>query len=212
MVNNILDTNRVLMAGKLKSELEFSHSIYGEGFYNTYIEIPRLSEITDVLPVTISERLIQGTQLQLEDHVLIEGQLRSYNKTVNGNNKLILITFVRELRKLEPEEGIKNPNQIYLDGFICKRPLYRTTPFGREITDMLLAVNRPYNKSDYIPCIAWGRNARFAEKLEVGQRLKIWGRIQSREYQKKFPSGEIINKVAYEVSISKMEMAEEAQT
>ena len=121
---------------------------------------------------------------------------------------MLLMIFVRELRRLveEEEPGIKNPNQIYLDGFICKKPQYRTTPFGREITDLLLAVNRPYNKSDYIPCIAWGRNARFAEKLEVGQRLKLWGRVQSRGYQKKYPSGEVIDKVAYEVSISKMEM------
>src|SRR5690554_6254966 len=196
------------MAGKLKNELVFSHSIYGEGFYNTYVEIPRLSDIKDVLPVTISERLIQGIELELEDDIVVEGQLRSYNKTINGNNKLILITFARELRRISTEEEIKNPNQIYLDGFICKKPLYRTTPFGREITDLLVAVNRPYNKSDYIPCIAWGRNARFAEKLEVGQRLKLWGRIQSRDYQKKFPNGEVVNKVAYEVSISKMEIVE----
>lgn len=194
------------MEGKVKGELEFSHSIYGEGFYNTYIEIPRLSEIKDVLPITISERLIKGIELKKSDNVLIDGQLRSYNKTLNGNNKLILITFVKEIKIITQNQEIKNPNQIYLDGFICKKPIYRSTPFGREITDLLIAVNRPYNKSDYIPCIAWGRNARFAEKLEVGQRIKIWGRIQSREYQKKFPSGEIINKIAYEVSISKMEI------
>lgn len=206
MINNSNDTNKVIMEGKVKGELEFSHSIYGEGFYNTYIEIPRLSEIKDVLPITISERLIKGIELKKSDNVLIDGQLRSYNKTLNGNNKLILITFVKEIKIITQNQEIKNPNQIYLDGFICKKPIYRSTPFGREITDLLIAVNRPYNKSDYIPCIAWGRNARFAEKLEVGQRIKIWGRIQSREYQKKFPSGEIINKIAYEVSISKMEI------
>jgi single-stranded DNA-binding protein len=194
------------MEGKVKEDLEFSHSIYGEGFYNTYIEIPRLSEIKDVLPITISERLTKGIELKKSDEVLVDGQLRSYNKTINGNNKLILVTFVKEIKIITPNQEIKNPNQIYLDGFICKNPVYRSTPFGREITDLLIAVNRPYNKSDYIPCIAWGRNARFAEKLEVGQRIKIWGRIQSREYQKKFPSGETINKTAYEVSISKMEV------
>ena len=194
------------MEGEIKEELIFSHSIYGEGFYNTYIEIPRLSEIKDVLPITISERLTKGIELKKSDEVLVDGQLRSYNKTINGNNKLILVTFVKEIKIITPNQEIKNPNQIYLDGFICKNPVYRSTPFGREITDLLIAVNRPYNKSDYIPCIAWGRNARFAEKLEVGQRIKIWGRIQSREYQKKFPSGETINKTAYEVSISKMEV------
>lgn len=206
MINNSNDTNKVIMEGKVKEELEFSHSIYGEGFYNTYIEIPRLSEIKDVLPITISERLTKGIELKKSDNVLVDGQLRSYNKTINGNNKLILVTFVKEIKIITPNQEIKNPNQIYLDGFICKKPVYRSTPFGREITDLLVAVNRPYNKSDYIPCIAWGRNARFAEKLEVGQRIKLWGRIQSREYQKKFPSGEAINKTAYEVSISKMEI------
>ncbi len=207
--NNEMDTNKVMIAGKLKKELEFSHSIYGEGFYNTYIEIPRLSNIKDVLPITVSERLIQGMKLKAGNHILIEGQLRSYNKTINGNNKLILSIFVKELELIPSLKEIKNPNEIYLDGFICKNPSYRTTPFGREITDLLIAVNRPYNKSDYIPCIAWGRNARFSGNLDIGQRIKLWGRIQSREYQKKYPNGEIVNKVAYEVSISKMEFSSE---
>lgn len=206
-----MDTNKVMIAGKLKKELEFSHSIYGEGFYNTYIEIPRLSNIKDVLPITVSERLIQGMKLRAGNDILIEGQLRSYNKTINGNNKLILSIFVKELELIPSLQEIKNPNEIYLDGFICKNPSYRTTPFGREITDLLIAVNRPYNKSDYIPCIAWGRNARFSGNLDIGQRIKLWGRIQSREYQKKYSNGEIANKVAYEVSISKMEFSNEKE-
>ena len=183
-----MDTNSVVLVGKIKEDLKFSHSIYGEGFYNTTVEIPRLSDVADVLPITISERLLQGIELIHGVDVMIEGQLRSYNKMVEGNNRLILTTFVRELDLTIPEEETKNPNQIYLDGFICKKPSYRTTPFGREITDLLIAVNRPYNKSDYIPCIAWGRNARFAETLEIGQRIKLWGRIQSREYQKNIPA------------------------
>lgn len=207
-VDTNIDTNKVLIAGKMIEELEFSHSIYGEGFYNTYIEIPRLSEMKDVLPATVSERLIQGMDLKVGDQLQVEGQLRSYNKTVNGNNKLILSIFVKEIHLISSEEEIKNPNQIYLDGFICKNPIYRTTPFNREITDLLIAVNRAYNKSDYIPCIAWGRNARFSQNLEVGQRIRLWGRTQSREYQKKYSSGEVVNKVAYEVSISKMETVE----
>ncbi|HHT50466.1 MAG TPA: single-stranded DNA-binding protein [Eubacteriaceae bacterium] len=209
MINNNNDTNKVILEGRIKKDLEYSHSIYGEGFYNTYLEIPRLSENKDILPITISERLIEGLNIGKDDYVFIEGQLRSYNKTVNGNNRLILITFVKEIRILDLDCELKNPNQIFLDGFICKKPIYRSTPFGREITDLLIAVNRPYNKSDYIPCIAWGRNARFAEKLNIGQRMKLWGRIQSREYQKKTPQGEILNKIAYEVSISKMEIYED---
>ncbi len=208
MINNNNDTNKVIMEGRIKDELEFSHSIYGEGFFNTYIEIPRLSENKDILPITISERLIEGVSLAKGNYVLIEGQLRSYNKTINGNNRLILVTFVKEIKILNSELEMKNPNQIFLDGFICKKPIYRSTPFGREITDLLIAVNRPYNKSDYIPCIAWGRNARFAENLNIGERIKLWGRIQSREYQKKTLQGEVINKIAYEVSISKMEVHE----
>ena len=209
MINNNNDTNKVILEGRIKKDLEYSHSIYGEGFYNTYLEIPRLSENKDILPITISERLIEGLNIGKDDYVFIEGQLRSYNKTVKGNNRLILITFVKEIRILDLDCELKNPNQIFLDGFICKKPIYRSTPFGREITDLLIAVNRPYNKSDYIPCIAWGRNARFAEKLNIGQRMKLWGRIQSREYQKKTPQGEILNKIAYEVSISKMEIYED---
>lgn len=206
-----MDTNNVVLVGKVREELKFSHSIYGEGFYNTTLEIPRLSDVTDVLPITISERLLQNMELEEGVDLMISGQLRSYNKMVEGSNRLILTTFVREVDFIISEEENKNPNQIYLDGFICKKPSYRTTPFGREITDLLIAVNRPYNKSDYIPCIAWGRNARFAQGLEIGQRIKLWGRIQSREYQKKYPNGEVENKIAYEVSISKMESVEKEE-
>jgi single-stranded DNA-binding protein len=156
--------------------------MYGEGFYTVYLEVPRLSDISDTLPITISERLVLGQNIDMGSTLLVEGQLRSYNKYQEGNNKLILTVFARNLKPVEQE--MKNPNQIYLDGYICKKPIYRTTPFGREITDMLLAVNRPYNKSDYIPCIAWGRNARYSENLKVGDRIRIWGRIQSRNYQK----------------------------
>lgn len=208
MLDHLMDSNTVTLVGKIIKEREFSHEIYGEGFYLYTIEIPRLSESSDNLPLTVSERLLVDLKLKLGDCVKVEGQLRSYNKYINGNNKLVLTIFVRDIVKTEGEE-IKNPNQIYLDGFICKQPIYRETPFGREITDLLVAVNRSYNKSDYIPCIAWGRNARFSSKLEVGDHIRIWGRIQSRQYQKKFSDGTAINKVAYEVSISKMEKVEE---
>ena len=134
---------------------------------------------------------------------MLEGQLRSYNKFIEGSNRLILTIFARKIE--DCLERSKNPNQIYLDGFICKKPVYRTTPFGREISDLLLAVNRAYNKSDYIPTIAWGRNSRFCQTLNVGDNIRVWGRLQSREYQKKISETEVIKKIAYEVSISKME-------
>ncbi|KPU27751.1 single-stranded DNA-binding protein [Caloranaerobacter sp. TR13] len=209
MVDKVIQTNSVTIVGKIVSELEFSHQMYGEGFYTFYIEVPRLSENSDVLPVTISERLFVGIELKPGVELVIEGQLRSYNRYSDGSNRLLLTVFARDIYLPHDEEELlelrRKPNEIFLDGYICKQPVYRTTPFGREITDLLVAVNRPYNKSDYIPCIAWGRNARFSEKLRVGDHVRLWGRIQSREYQKKLPDGEVLNKVAYEVSISKME-------
>jgi single-stranded DNA-binding protein len=209
MVGNIIENNMVTISGKVVSSVEFSHEVYGEGFYYFMLDVPRLSDSSDRIPVTISERLASKDKLEIGTIIEVEGQFRSYNSYNNEGNKLLLTVFARDITFLEDEKKIKNPNQIYLNGFICKRPIYRTTPFGREITDLLLAVNRPYNKSDYIPCIAWGRNARFSENLMVGDNIKVWGRIQSRTYQKKLETGEILTKVAYEVSISKMEIAGE---
>lgn len=209
MVDKVIDTNTVTVVGKIVSEKEFSHEMYGESFYVVDMEVPRLSSYSDILPVTISERLLINMDLKPDAYMVVEGQLRSYNRYVGGSNKLVLTIFARDAFVPNDEEELnellKKPNEIFVDGFICKEPVYRTTPFGREITDLLVAVNRPYNKSDYIPCIAWGRNARFCEKLNVGDHVKLWGRIQSREYQKKVSESEVINKVAYEVSISKLE-------
>jgi len=205
MVGNLIENNMVTIAGKIISGLEFNHEVYGEGFYLFYLEVPRLSESCDIIPVTISERLIVNQELKEGTFVNIEGQFRSYNNYDKEKNRLILTVFAREIEILESGITMRNPNQIFLNGYICKKPVYRTTPFGREIADILLAVNRPYNKSDYIPCIAWGRNARYSETLPVGTNIKVWGRIQSREYQKKYETGEVVTKTAYEVSISKME-------
>lgn len=211
-MDNVIETNKVRLVGKMVQELVFDHEIYGEKFYSFLIQVPRLSSSVDNLEVTISERLLFNIDLNIEDYVIIEGQLRSYNRVVNEKNKLILTVFARDL--IIPEEDelvelLRNPNEIYLDGYICKKPIYRTTPFGREISDILIAINRPYNKSDYIPCIAWGRNARFCEKLIVGDRVKVWGRIQSREYQKKLGEEKVENRIAYEVSLSKLEYLED---
>lgn len=209
MVDNVITSNKVYVEGRIASEPEFSHEMYGEGFYNFMIEAARLSDMVDLLPITVSERLIDSLEIAIGKYIIVEGQLRSYNKYSDGGNRLILTIFARDMNI--SEEKTKNPNQIYLDGFICKKPIYRTTPFGREITDMLIAVNRPYNKSDYIPAIAWGRNARFSEKLSVGDHIRVWGRIQSREYQKKLGEGEVVQKIAYEVSVSKMEKVEDEE-
>lgn len=202
-MDNLMLNNKIYLEGDIVSPLQFSHEMYGEGFYTLELEVPRLSDAKDILLVTVSERLIGGMELKTGDSVIVEGQLRSYNKFVDGANRLILTVFARNIEYCA--EKSKNPNQIFLDGYICKLPVYRTTPFGREISDMLLAVNRAYNKSDYIPTIAWGRNSRFCQSLSVGDNIRVWGRLQSREYQKKISDEEVIKKVAYEVSISKME-------
>lgn len=209
MVGNVIENNVVTISGKVVSEVEYSHEVYGEGFYSFYLEVPRLSDSSDKISVTFSERLVPKNKLQIGVALEIEGQFRSYNSYKSDSNKLVLTVFARELIFTDEERRIKNPNQIYLNGYICKNPIYRMTPFGREITDILIAVNRPYNKSDYIPCIAWGRNARYSQNLTIGDNIKIWGRIQSREYQKKLENGETVSKTAYEVSVSKMEISED---
>ena len=211
MVGNVIENNVVTISGKVVSDVEYSHEVYGEGFYSFYLDVPRLSDSSDKISVTFSERLIPKSKLQLGVPLEIEGQFRSYNSYKSESNKLVLTVFAREIIFVDEDKKIKNPIQIFLNGYICKNPIYRMTPFGREITDILVAVNRPYNKSDYIPCIAWGRNARYSQNLTIGDNIKIWGRIQSREYQKKLESGEAISKTAYEVSVSKMEICDGTQ-
>ncbi len=207
MADDLMSTNKVYIEGRIISEITFSHEMYGEGFYTFRVEVPRLSDTVDVLPITVSERLIASLNMSIGNLISIEGQLRSYNKFVDGINRLILTIFTRDIKAIEAIS--KTPNVIYIEGFICKAPIYRTTPFGREITDLLIAVNRSYNKSDYIPAIAWGRNARFSNIFNVGVHIKLWGRIQSREYEKKISEDSVIKRVAYEVSISKMEKMDE---
>ena len=201
------DTNVVYLRGELDENMEFSHEIFVEKFFNAKIKINRLSESYDILPLTVSERLLQDIDIKSNNKVNVIGQLRSYNKNIDNRNRLVLTVFVREIKQVEDEN--KDPNSIFLDGYICKEPIYRKTPLGREITDLLVAINRPYNKSDYIPSIVWGRNAKFAKTLKVGDRIQMWGRVQSREYEKKVENGEAIKKVAYEVSISKIKKLSE---
>ena len=199
--------NTIEVIGKVVSEYTFSHEVFGEGFYKFSIEVSRLSEAADVLPVTISERIMDRERFGLNATVRITGQIRSYNSFIESENRnrLVLTIFARDCTAAE--SGGHSPNDVLLNGYICKPPVYRTTPFGREIADLLIAVNRSYNKSDYIPCITWGRNARFGSKLAVGDNIRLWGRMQSRVYQKKTDDGGLLDKVAYEVSVSKLEAA-----
>lgn len=206
MNNDLRQNNTVTISGEIVSDYTYTHEVYGEKFYTFNLASKRLSTNYDIIPVTISERLNVFDKFPKGSRVSINGQLRSYNDFSQKKNHLILTVFTKEIR-LE-EISSFTPNLINLNGFICKTPVYRTTPFGREIADILLAVNRAYGKSDYIPCIAWGRNARFASSLEVGDNIKLTGRMQSRNYQKKTDEGLIIEKTAYEVSISKIELIE----
>ena len=198
------ENNLVSLSGIISEECVFSHEVYGEGFYIFKMEVKRLSDNEDILPITVSDRLLDVTSLKKGMNVCVKGQLRSYNHYSSKKNKLILTTFAREII-MEPDPG-QNPNEIFLNGFVCKAPVYRTTPFGREISDLLIAVNPNYGKSDYIPCIAWGRNAKFAGSLDVGSNDELWGRIQSRVYQKRIDEEMTEERTAYEVSLSKIEL------
>ena len=197
-----LNNNKVYLSGTVESNPVFSHETFGEAFYEVNLLVPRLSNQLDKVPVTVSEKLLSGGKFEIGKYVCIKGQFRSYNKLENGKSKLMLTVFVREVVEFVED---MNPNVIEIVGYICKEPTYRTTPFNREICDVLIAVNRAYNKSDYLPCIAWGRNAKYVSELAVGSKVSIVGRIQSREYQKHTETGEILNKTAYEVSINKIQ-------
>ena len=209
MNTNYSENNHLILVGKIVSEQKYSHEIYGEKFYKIDLEVIRLSTNTDIIPITISERLMPGIDLSIGKSVKVEGQFRSYNNYENERNRLILTVFAKEITEVDSEEENEVTNEVTLVGYICKKPIYRQTPFGREIADILLAVNRAYSKSDYIPCIAWGRNARFCQNIDVGTEVKIIGRIQSRTYEKKYEDGTSETKVAYEVSIASMEIIQD---
>ena len=208
MADKIIENNQVSIVGEIVSDFMFSHEVFGEGFYMVDVSIKRLSASADRIPVMISERLIDVTQDYKGEFIQVTGQFRSYNRHEEKKNRLVLSVFAREVTFVEEEDDKVKSNQIFLDGYICKPPSYRKTPLGREIADMLIAVNRPYGKSDYIPCISWGRNARFTSGFEVGGHVQIWGRIQSREYVKKLEGEVTERRTAYEVSVSKMEYLE----
>ena len=208
MADKIIENNQVSIMGKIASSFTFSHQVFGEGFYLVDILVKRLSDSEDRIPLMVSERLVDVTQDYEGEYIMVQGQFRSYNRHEEKKNRLVLSVFVRALSFVEEADDSIKTNQIFLDGYICKPPVYRKTPLGREIADLLLAVNRPYGKSDYIPCICWGRNARYASAFEVGGHVLLWGRIQSREYIKKLGENETEKRTAYEVSVSKLEYAD----
>ena len=209
MSDKIIENNQVTIMGEVVSGFTFSHEVFGEGFYMVDVSVKRLSNSRDLIPVMISERLIDVTQDYTGEFLMVTGQFRSYNRHEEQKNRLVLSVFAREAEFIDEEPDGAKTNTILLDGYICKPPVYRKTPLGREIADLLLAVNRPYGKSDYIPCICWGRNARFASTFQVGEHVQLIGRIQSREYMKKLSETETEKRTAYEVSVSKLECCED---
>lgn len=210
-MEKVILNNKVTIMGEIVSGFTFSHEISGEGFYMMDVQCERISGSYDTIPVMVSERLMDVKADFIGQLVSISGQFRSYNRHEERKNRLILSVFAREVEVLEEIEDLAQANQIFLDGFICKEPVYRKTPLGREIADLLLAVNRPYGKSDYIPCICWGRNARYANNFKVGEHCAVWGRIQSREYMKKLDGENVEKRIAYEVSVSGLEEGTDEQ-
>ena len=208
MADKAMDNNQVTIVGTVDSEFTYSHEVFGEGFYMLEVVVSRLSHMEDRIPLMVSERLVDVKESCMGKIVEVHGQFRSYNKHEEGRNRLILSVFVREFSFVGEEGTLTRPNSIYLDGYICKPPVYRMTPLGREIADLMMAVNRPYGKSDYLPCICWGRNARFAGKFEVGTHIHLWGRIQSRTYQKRLEDDVVEKRTAYEISVNKIECVE----
>ena len=209
MIDKVIENNRVTIIGEVVSEFEFSHEVYGEGFYTVKISVNRLSNSVDVIPLLVSERLVDVNEDMRGMMIEATGQFRSHNSHEETRNRLVLAIFVREIEFVDVYDEEISTNQIFLDGYICKPPIYRKTPLGREIADLLIAVNRPDGKSDYSPCIAWGRNARYAAGFEVGGHIQVYGRIQSREYTKKINETDCEKRVAYEVSVSKIEFFDE---
>lgn len=208
MGDKIFENNQVSIVGEIVSEFQYSHEVYGEGFYMVDVSVSRLSNFVDYIPVMISERLVDVSEDCTGKFVQINGQFRSFNRHEEHRNRLVLSVFAREIFFVSEATDEDAMNQIFLDGYVCKETIYRKTPLGREIADLLIAVNRSYGKSDYIPCICWGRNARFASGFEVGSHVQVWGRIQSREYVKKITETEVEQRTAYEVSVSKIEIVE----
>ncbi len=189
--------NRMIACGKLEGAPVLSHEVMNEPFYTGTLVVKRLSGAVDRLPITLPGKLIADAHLPLDALLLVSGQVRSYNKVVEGAGRLMVTLFVQSLSLTNDNETM---NRVELTGALCKPPIYRSTPFGREICDMMIAVNRAFGKSDYIPCIAWGRNAQYASRFRVGDRVRVTGRLQSREYQKLTDNGEYVVRNAFEVS------------
>ena len=207
-MNEKMKNNQATFSGEIISEFEYSHEVLGEKFYTSVLSVKRKSGVSDSIPFIVSERLVDVSEAWTGQIVKLFGQIRSYNKRIGDKLKLVLYVFVRELFLLEEHEKYDSNNAV-IDGYICKEPIYRRTPLGREIADVIFAVNRAYAKTDYVPSVFWGRNAEFINCLDVGTRIKAVGRLQSRDYVKKHEDGTVETKTAYEFSVSTFEVVED---
>jgi len=181
-----IKNNEVNICGELAYDFVYSHTISGKNYYTADLIVSRFSKRLDIIPLVISERLVNIHEHYRECKAKIIGQFQSHNIQTRNKSHLKLSVFVEDIHFGNELSDFADSNEIVLDGFICKQPKFRITSLGREIVDVMLAVNRSYgNKSDYIPCIAWEREARYISQFDVGTQISVKGRIQSREYTKK---------------------------
>lgn len=199
-----LSQNQITLCGTLESAPCFSHENHGRKFYRFFIAVQRLSGTTDILPVLAGEDVLRACELCDAERIVIRGQIRSFNNKAPTGRRLIVCVYAQSI--LLTDDGFEN--EVFLTGTVCRAPVFRRTPLGREICDVMLAVNRPYHRADYIPCILWGRLAEQAAEYPVGTRLSLTGRMQSRTYVKILDSGSE-QRETYEVSVAEAFVEEE---
>ena len=202
-MDNLREANRVILSGAVAGRPVYSHTSRDVSFFTFPLEITRLSGNIDRLNIIARSQLLENLEIEEGSYLTVLGELRSFNNKSDTGNRLIISVFARELSF----EGDCDCNSVYLTGTLCKTPNLRTTPMGRDICDMMLAVNRHYGRSDYLPCIAWGLKAREAAQWDVGTVISIEGRIQSRRYIKTI-DGQAYEKTAFEVSVTEIQKAE----
>ena len=201
-----MEQNHIELVGCLASAPQYSHSNHGRHFYSFLLEVSRLSGTVDCLPILAPETLLQTTELCEGDSIALTGQIRSFNNRLGIGRKLVISVLADTLSVC----SLPHDNRVTLQGVICKEPVYRRTPLGREICDIMLAVNRPYHRADYLPCILWGRCAQEASDYPVGTALELIGRLQSREYIKMIDDAPQ-QRTAYEISAVSVQVLTEEE-
>ena len=205
-MNTYWNENAGRFVGCVLSEPVFSHENHGEDYFRIMLQIARLSGSADTLPLLVSRTQLEQTPVFAGERLAAEGEVRSFNNRSGVGSKLVLTVFVRTLRSAQADEP--DCNRLTLQGTLCRAPIYRRTPLGREICDLTLAVNRRYGRADYLPCICWGTVARNCAERAVGDELRLEGRFQSRSYVKKLGE-QSVSRTAYEVSAMSVQLLEQ---